>query len=222
MFDYHCKQTLWRSHSNKPPPVGYIVEQPPDHAHSIKKQQHWIVWKCLHQMESWVAGYWQNCKSKGVPICSFAFFPHMSFPRSLKSNLILLPSIFIFFPLICPVLGTAVCAQLSHASRTHFCTSSAFSNVIICSMSAISPSFQLHLQWSALLWQWSSIAALQKPESREPRLWPLERVHINLRPCRSDVSFEHHVLSLCCTPQEICPVMTRTGKEHLCTYAHGH
>lgn len=56
-----------------------------------------LVWKCLHRTESWVAGYWQSCKSKGVPICSFIFLPHMSFPKSLKPNLVLLPSIYFFF-----------------------------------------------------------------------------------------------------------------------------
>lgn len=43
-------------------------------------------------------------------------------------------------------LATTICAQLSLASQTHFCTSSAFSDVISCSLFAISPSFQLHLQ----------------------------------------------------------------------------
>lgn len=90
----------------------YTVEQPPDHAHSIKRKQHWIVWKCLPQTESWVAGYWQNCKSKGVSIWSFIFLPHMSFPRSLKPNLILLSSIYIFSQ-FGQFLATAICAQLS-------------------------------------------------------------------------------------------------------------
>lgn len=66
-------------------------------------------------------------QEQGCPHMFFYIFSHMSFPKLLKPSLISLPSIFSQFG---QFLATGICAQLALASRTHFCTNSAFSDVI--------------------------------------------------------------------------------------------
>lgn len=74
--------------------------------------------------------------------------PHMFFylfapyviSKVLKTKLNFTPFHLFFSSQSGPFLATAICAQLSLASHTHFCTSSAFSDVISCSLPPLLPS----------------------------------------------------------------------------------
>lgn len=75
----------------------------------------------------------------------YIFAPYV-ISKVFKTKLNFTPLHLYFFS-IWPVFSYCyLCTALSLASHLHFCTSSAFSNVISCSLFAISSSFQLHLQ----------------------------------------------------------------------------